>query len=189
MNYQLNTPASNKAETLALSSTMITTAKNSALKPVATAILALMTAGFATQLLAQTTTENLVVSASPTSTPSAVCGSAGVVFKNSDGSDLDILSSNNSRLPVASDLGLWGESKGLPLGSKILLSVSDAKAPADGRAALKIGVKVYDASGALITTPVKLLIETSLGRLSIDGYSTQVSTLEVVTKTGEACLN
>ena len=189
MNYQLNTPASNKAKTLALSSTMITTAKNSALKPVATAILALMTAGFATQLLAQTTTENLVVSASPTSTPSAVCGSAGVVFKNSDGSDLDILSSNNSRLPVASDLGLWGESKGLPLGSKILLSVSDAKAPADGRAALKIGVKVYDASGALITTPVKLLIETSLGRLSIDGYSTQVSTLEVVTKTGEACLN
>ncbi len=189
MSYQLNTPASNKAETLALSSTMITIAKNRALKPVATAILALMTAGFSTQLLAQTTTDNKVDPASPTSSASAVCGTAGVVFKNTDGSDLDILNSNNSRLPVAADLGLWGESKGLPIGSKILLSVSDAKAPADGRAIIKIGVKTYDAAGVLMTTPVKLLIETSLGRLSVDGYSTQVSTLEVVTKTGEACLN
>lgn len=189
MNCQLNTPASNKAETIALSSTMITNAKNRALKPVATAILTLMTAGFATQLLAQTTTDNKFIPVIPTSSASTVCGSAGIVFKNTDGSDLDILNSNNSRLPVAADLGLWGESKGLPVGSKILLSVSDAKAPADGRTILKIGVKAYDAAGVLITTPVKLLIETSLGRLSVDGYSTQVSTLEVVTKTGEACLN
>jgi hypothetical protein len=189
MNYQLNTPASNKAENLALSSTMIMIAKTRALKPVATAILALMTAGFSNQLLAQTTTDNKTDSVSPTSTASVVCGSAGIVFKNSDGSELDILNSNNSRLPVAADLGLWGESKGLPVGSKILLSVSDAKAPADGRAILKLGVKVYDVTGVLITTPVKLLIETSLGRLSVDGYSTQASTLEVVTKTGEACLN
>ena len=189
MNNQLHTPASNKAEILALSSTMIMIAKNRALKPVATAILALMTAGFTTQLLAQATTDNKVDPASPASSASAACGTVGVVFKNSDGSDLDILNSNNSRLPVAADLGLWGESKGLPVGSKILLSLSDSKAPADGRATLKVGVKAYDATGLLITTPVKLLIETSLGRLSVDGYSTQVSTLEVVTKTGEACLN
>ena len=189
MNYQLNTPASNKAEPHALSSTMITIAKNRALKPVTTAILALMTASFTTQLLAQTATDNKVDTASSDSSTSAACGTAGVVFKNTDGSDLDVLNSNNSRLPVAADLGLWGESKGLPIGSKILLTVSDAKAPADGRAILKIGVKAYDAAGLLITTPVKLLIETSLGRLSVDGYSTQVSTLEVVTKTGEACLN
>ncbi len=189
MNSQLNTPASNKAESLALSPTMIKNAKNRALKPVATAIFALMTAGFSTQLLAQTATDNKVDPVSPPIALSAACGSAGVVFKNSDGSDLDILNSNNSRLPVAADLGLWGESKGLPVGSKILLSVSNAQAPADGRAILKIGVKAYDAVGALITTPVKLLIETSLGRLSVDGYSTQASSLEVVTKTGEACLN
>jgi len=189
MNYQLNAPTSNKAETLALSSTMITIAKNRALKPVATAILALLTAGFSTQLFAQTATDNKVDPSSSATTTSAVCATAGVVFKNTDGSDLDILNSNNSRLPVAADLGLWGESKGLPVGSKILLSVSDSKAPADGRATLKVGVKAYDAAGLLITTPVKLLIETSLGRLSVDGYSTQVSTLEVVTKTGEACLN
>lgn len=189
MNYQLNTPASNKAEPHALSSTMITIAKNRALKPVTTAILALMTASFTTQLLAQTATDNKVDTASSASSTSAACGTAGVVFKNTDGSDLDVLNSNNSRLPVAADLGLWGENKGLPIGSKILLTVSDAKAPADGRAILKIGVKAYDAAGLLITTPVKLLIETSLGRLSVDGYSTQVSTLEVVTKTGEACLN
>ena len=186
MNYQLTTHSTNEAETIALSSTMITIAKNIALKPVAIAILALMTAGFTSQLSAQTTTDNKVESASPAS---ASCGTAGVVFKTADGSDLDVLNSNNSRLPVAADLGLWGESKGLPVGSKILLSVSDAKAPADGRAVLKIGIKAYDAAGVLITTPVKLLVETSLGRLNVDGYSTQVSTLEVATKTGEACLN
>jgi hypothetical protein len=177
MNSQLNTPASNKAESLALSPIMIKNAKNRALKPVATAIFALMTAGFSTQLLAQTATDNKVDPVSPPIALSAACGSAGVVFKNSDGSDLDILNSNNSRLPVAADLGLWGESKGLPVGSKILLSVSNAQAPADGRAILKIGVKAYDAVGVLITTPVKLLIETSLGRLSVDGYSTQVLSL------------
>lgn len=186
MNYQLNTHSTDTAETIVLSSTMITIAKNIALKPVATAILVLMTAGFASQLSAQTTTDNKV---EPTNPASAACGTAGVVFKNADGSDLDVLNSNNSRLPVAADLGLWGESKGLPLGSKILLSVSDAKAPADGRSILKVGVKAYDAAGVLITTPVKLLIETSLGRLNVDGYSTQVSTLEIATKTGEACLN
>jgi hypothetical protein len=214
MSYQLNTHSTNKAETIALSSTMITTVKNRALKPVATAILVLMAAGFTSQLSAQTTMDNKAEvanpasagasSTAPTSVPgipavanvpalpgsaSATCGTAGVVFKNSDGSDLDILNSNNSRLPVAADLGLWGESKGLPVGSKILLSVSDSKAPADGRAVLKVGVKAYDATGVLITTPVKLLIETSLGRLNVDGYLTQVSTLEIATKTGEACFN
>jgi hypothetical protein len=184
MSYQLNTHSKTQAETFVLSSNMITIAKNIALKPVATAALAFMAVGFSSQLSAQTTVVN-----NPAVTTSSACASNGVVFKNSDGSDLDQLTSNNSNLPVAADLGLWGESKGLPVGSKILLSVSDAKAPADGRDLLKIGIKVYDAAGVLITTPVKLLIETSLGRLNVDGYSTQVNTLEVATKTGEACLN
>lgn len=186
MSYQLTILSNVQAETNAPSSTMIKTAKSITRKPVATAVLALMAAGFAGQMFAQTTSgiPQVAVAASGTS-----CGKTGVIFKNADGSDLDALNSNNSHLPVAADLGLWGESKGLPIGSKILLSVSDAKAPADGRAILKVGVKAYDAAGLLITTPVKLWIETSLGRLSVDGYSTQVSTLEVVTKTGEACLN
>lgn len=215
MNYQQGIHSTNKAETIGLSSSMITIAKNIARKPVAAAIL-LLTAGFASQLSAQTTIDNKTSTTNPTNSSSnlsvleptatstaklpalpvntvvgasAACGASGVVFKNPDGSDLDALNSNNSRLPVAADLGLWSESKGLPIGSKILLSVSDAKAPADGRATLKIGIKAYDAAGVLITTPVKLLIETSLGRLNVDGYSTQVSTLEVATKTGEACLN
>lgn len=195
MSYQLHAPSTSKAETIALSSHMTTIAKyialkNIALKPVATAILALMTAGFTNQLLAQTATDNQVEASNPAGVASgAACGTAGVVFKNADGSDLEALNSNNSRLPVAADVGLWGQSKGLSLGSKILLSVSDAKAPADGRAVLKIGIKAYDAAGVLITTPVKLLVETSLGRLNVEGYSTQVATLEVATKTGEACLN
>jgi hypothetical protein len=189
MNTQLNTFIKNQAETFELSSTMITIAKKRALKPVATAISVMIAASFSMQALSQTATDTKVDTNNATATSNPVCGTSGVVYKNSDGSDLDLLNSNNSRLPVAADLGLWGESKGLPVGSKLLLTVSDAKAPADGRSLLKLGVKAYDATGALITSPVKLLIETSLGRLSVDGYSTQVSTLEVATKTGEACLN
>ena len=170
---------------IALSSTMIKIAKNVALKPVVTAVMVLLTAGFSSQMFAQTAE----VSNPVASLTNSACVINGVTFKNTDGSDLERLNSNNSHLPVAADLGLWGESKGLPVGSKILLSVSDAKAPADGRSLLKIGVKVYDARGVLITTPIKLLIETSLGRLNVDGYSSQVQTLEVATKTGEACLN
>jgi hypothetical protein len=165
---------------------MITIAKNTALKPVAMAVCVMLGLGFAGQVGAQTEPAK---TATPVAALDAACGTPGVQFKNTDGSDLDALTSRNSNLPPAADLGLWGESRGLPLGSKILLSVSDAKAPADGRSVLKLGIKAYDAAGVLITTPVKLLIETSLGRLGVDGYASQVSTLEVATKTGQACLN
>jgi hypothetical protein len=204
MKHQPSTQSTATAETLALSSTMITIAKNTALKPVAMAVCVMLSLGFASQVGAQTepakTAEPAVavptntsalptVPVTPVAALDAACGTSGVQFKNTDGSDLEALTSRNSNLPPAADLGLWGQSKGLPVGSKMLLSVSDAKAPADGRSMLKIGVKAYDAAGVLITTPVKLLVETSLGRLSVDGYSTQVSTLEVATNTGQACLN
>ena len=157
-------------------------------KPVQAAI-AMLLAGLACWVAP---TASAQTSANPAMQPevAAVCNTAGVSFKSGvDGSFLDALDSRNSNLPVAADEGLWYQSKGLPLGSKILLTVSDVKAPADGRSALKVGVKVYDANGQLITTPVKLLIETNLGRLSVGGYSQQLSSMEVATKTGEACLN
>ena len=120
----------------------------------------------------------------------AACNT-GVNFKTPEGVVVETiaLTSNNSNLPVAADLGLWNQSKGLPLGSNIVLSVSESKAPADGRSVLKLGVKVFDAAGVLVTTPVKLLVETNLGRLSTGGYTQQHTALEVVTSTGEACLN
>jgi hypothetical protein len=191
MSYPLTTPPSHPADTLALSSTMMTIAHHRVLKPVALAVGILLSLGFASQVAAQTEPAKIAEPAVslPAAALDAPCGTAGVQFKNTDGSDLEALSARNSNLPPAADLGLWGQSKGLPLGSKILLSVSDAKAPADGRSVLKLGIKAYDAAGVLITTPVKLLIETSLGRLSVGGYSTQVATLEVATTTGEACLN
>jgi hypothetical protein len=136
------------------------------------------------------TTPSQAASIVAANTPTlAACPPAGVAFRQTDGSDLAALSSKNSNLPVAADLGLWNESKGLPVGSKILLTVSDNKAPADGRSVLQIGVKAFDALGAPITTPIKLLVEANLGRFTVDGYSSQISTMEIATKTGEACFN
>ena len=112
-----------------------------------------------------------------------------MAYRSTDGADLGSLTSGNSNLPVAANLGLWQQSKGLPIGTKLLLSVSDAKAPADGRSILKMGIKAFDKNGVLITTPIKFLVETSLGRLSVGGYAEQIVSMEVATQTGEACLN
>jgi hypothetical protein len=130
--------------------------------------------------------KSIVSSNTPTT---AACAATGVAFRQTDGSDLALLTNKNSNLPVTADLGLWNESKGLPVGAKILLTVSDNKAPADGRSVLQVGVKAFDAQGLPITTPLKLLVEANLGRFAVDGYSSQISTMEIATKTGEACFN
>jgi hypothetical protein len=146
------------------------------------AVIMALTGFMATPALAQPVTGAVVSN-------SAACDTAGVSFKTPEGAFVENLTSKNSNLPPAADLGLWTQSKGLPLGSKILLSVSDDKASADGRSVLKLSLKAYDAAGALITTPVKLLVETDLGRLSTGGYTQQHAALEVLTSTGQACLN
>jgi hypothetical protein len=120
---------------------------------------------------------------------STACDTDGITFKTPEGAFVNGVTSSNSNLPVSADLGWWNQSKGLSQGSNILLSVSEVKAPADGRSTLKLSIKAYDAAGVLITTPVKLLVETDLGRLSTGGYSQQHAALEVVTSTGHACLN
>lgn len=142
--------------------------------------------GWASPAFAQIQTE---VAVAPKVEIAANCNS-GVVFKSGqDGSYIDAINNGNSRLPVSADLGLWQQSKGLALGSNILLTLSDTKAMADGRSALKLSVKVYDKQGRIITTPIKFLVETSLGRLSVGGYTQQIVSMEVATQTGEACLN
>jgi outer membrane protein OmpA-like peptidoglycan-associated protein len=85
---------------------------------------------------------------------------AGVAYKRMDGI---ALSAANSNLPVTADEGFWRESLGLPIGSKILLSVSAGQAPADGNTQLKIKIEVFDAQGKRYLKPTKLLLETSLG--------------------------
>lgn len=97
----------------------------------------------------------------PASSMQPVMGT-GVSYRRIDGVSL---SASNSNLPVAADEGLWRESLGLPIGSKILLSVSAAQAPADGRSLLKLKVEIFDAAGQAYLKPIKLLIETSLGSL------------------------
>jgi hypothetical protein len=119
----------------------------------------------------------------------AACDTTGATFRTPEGVFVEALNSKNSNLPVAADLGLWNQSKGLPFGSNILLTASEVKAPADGRSVLKLDIKAYDAAGKQITTPVKLLVETNLGRLSTGGNTQQHSALEIATKTGQACLN
>jgi hypothetical protein len=142
--------------------------------------------GWASPALSQT---QMDATAAPKAEIAANCNS-GVVFKSGqDGSYIDAINNGNSRLPVSADLGLWQQSKGLVLGSNILLTLSDTKAMADGRSALKLSVKAYDEQGKIITTPVKFLVETSLGRLSVGGYTQQIVSMEVATQTGEACLN
>lgn len=102
-------------------------------------------------------------------------GSSGVAYRRIDGINL---SASNSNLPVSADEGLWRESLGLPLGSKILLSVSASQAPADGKTQLKVKVEIFDAAGKPYLKPTKLLLETSLGSFqglnaaltSVDGF-------------------
>lgn len=93
-----------------------------------------------------------------------------VSFRRIDGVPL---SSENSNLPVSADEGLWRRSKGLPEGAKILMSVSAAKAPADGKTALKLRIKTFDAAGnelnALDGAPVRVRLETTLGRFQVPG--------------------
>jgi hypothetical protein len=97
---------------------------------------------------------------------------AGVAFRRIDGVPL---SSENSNLPVAADEGLWRSSKGLPEGAKILMSVSAAKAPADGKTALKLRIKAFDAAGNEVTqldgAPLRVRLETTLGRFQVPGVA------------------
>jgi outer membrane protein OmpA-like peptidoglycan-associated protein len=85
---------------------------------------------------------------------------SGVAYRRIDGIGL---SASNSNLPVTADEGLWRESLGMPIGSKILLSVSAAQAPADGISLLKLKIELFDSTGKIFLKPVKLLLETSLG--------------------------
>jgi hypothetical protein len=75
------------------------------------------------------------------------------------------LNSQNSGLPVAADEGLWRRSKGLPIGSRIRLKVSEASLPADGHSAMHLTVSLFDRDGHPVTTLTRVRIETSLGRL------------------------
>lgn len=88
---------------------------------------------------------------------------SNVAYRRIDGVSL---SASNSNLPVTADEGLWRESLGLPIGSKILLSVSSGQAPADGASQLKLKIELFDAQGKPVLKPTKLLLETSLGSFS-----------------------
>ena len=85
-----------------------------------------------------------------------------VAFRVVDGGTLN---RSNSALPVAADEGLWRQSLGLPIGSKIRLHVSDVKVPADGHSLVHLVVTLVDAQGQPITANTKVRVETSLGRL------------------------
>jgi outer membrane protein OmpA-like peptidoglycan-associated protein len=108
------------------------------------------------------------------------------------------LSSSNSNLAVTADEGLWRESLGLPIGSKILLSVSAAQAPADGATPLKLKIEIFDATGKPFIKPTKLLLETSLGSfqdkdaafMSADGFGVrkkiEPNSIEIALNSGVA---
>jgi hypothetical protein len=110
----------------------------------------------------------------------------GVAFRRIDGVPL---SSANSNLQVAADEGLWRTSKGLPAGTKILMSVSAATAPADGRAALALRIEAFDADGKPLASidgrRVRMRLETSLGRLQVPGVPAAPGVFTDGSKPGE----
>jgi hypothetical protein len=96
----------------------------------------------------------------------------GVSFRRIDGV---AISSANSGLQPSADEGLWRSSKGLPEGAKILMSVSAPQAPADGRSSLKVRVKAFGADskelGSVSGAPVRIRLETTLGRFQVPGVA------------------
>lgn len=92
----------------------------------------------------------------------AQVGGDAVAFREIAGGSLN---SRNSALPVAADEGLWRRSKGLAIGNRIRLHISDASVPADGHSAMHLIVRLQDAEGHAVTATTRVRIETSLGRL------------------------
>ena len=98
------------------------------------------------------------------------------------------LNSANSPLPVAADEGLWRRSKGLPIGARIRLKVSDAALPADGHSAMHLTVSLLDAQGHPVTTLTRVRIESSLGRLQSPAGA-QAAAFEIAVPRGVAELD
>ncbi len=92
------------------------------------------------------------------------------------------LSSVNSHLTVSADEGLWRQSKGMPIGSKLLMSVTTVNMPADGKSYTRIKISAFDAQGKPLLglgedakTPIKLLLEASLGRFQVAGLESSAA--------------
>jgi hypothetical protein len=117
-------------------------------------------------------------------TQAEVAGSA-VLFREVTGG---VLNSSNSNLPVAADEGLWRRSKGLPIGDRIHLRVSDASLPADGHSALHLVVTLVDAAGHPETHLTRVRIEASLGRLQAPSGA-QAAAFEMAVPKGTAELD
>ncbi len=98
------------------------------------------------------------------------------------------LNSQNSALPVAADEGLWRHSRGLPIGARIRLKVSDASLPADGHSAMHLTVSLFDRDGQPVTTLTRVRIETSLGRLQSPAGG-QAAAFEIAVPRGVAQLD
>ena len=116
--------------------------------------------------------------------PATVAGSA-VLFREVSGG---VLNSANSNLPVAADEGLWRRSRGLPIGDRIHLHVSDASLPADGHSALHLVVTLVDAAGHPETRLTRVRIEASLGRLQAPSGA-QAAAFEMAVPAGTAELD
>jgi hypothetical protein len=96
-----------------------------------------------------------------------------------------VVNAANSNLPVAADEGLWRHSKGLPIGSRIHLHVSDASLPADGHSALHLVLTLVDADGQPVTHLTRVRVEYSLGRLQ-SPKGAQAAAFELAVPNGTA---
>ena len=91
---------------------------------------------------------------------SAIVKAPTIVYRQMSGEDLSL---QNTLYVSGINERLWRDSLGLTKGSKILLSASSARAPADNQSQINVKIELFDSAGKLIVKPTKIFIETSIG--------------------------
>lgn len=98
-----------------------------------------------------------------------------IVYRQMSGEDLSL---QNTLYVSGINERLWRDSLGLTKGSKILLSASSSRAPADNQSQINVKIELFDSNGKLILKPTKIYIETSAG--SFKTFDSPFHTIDAV---------
>ncbi|MBL0253205.1 MAG: hypothetical protein IPQ12_11955 [Polaromonas sp.] len=98
-----------------------------------------------------------------------------IVYRQMSGEDLSL---QNTLYVSGINERLWRDSLGLTKGSKILLSASSSRAPADNQSQINVKIELFDSAGKLILKPTKIYIETSAG--SFKTFDSPFHTIDAV---------
>jgi hypothetical protein len=84
-------------------------------------------------------------------------------------------------LPPAPERGIAANRLGLPAGAKLLMSLQHGQLPADGRSSTRLRIEAFDAKGQRWTQPVRLRLETSIGRFQLPNAGAGTAVTELAT--------